>query len=88
MNYFYFDASALAKRYAPEVGSNLVNYLFSHVTHKQLMCLITGVAEVISVLVRKKNRGSISVPDFSQALINLDNEVIYATDVMSELQKI
>ena len=80
MNYFYFDASALAKRYAPEVGSNLVNYLFSHVTHKQLMCLITGVAEVISVLVRKKNRGSISVPDFSQALINLDNEVIYATD--------
>jgi len=83
MNYFYFDASALAKRYAPEVGSNLVNYLFSQVTHKRLMCLITGVAEVISVLVRKKNRGSISAADFSQALINLDNEVIYAADFMT-----
>ena len=80
MNFFYFDASALAKRYAPEIGSNLVNYLFSHIMNKRLMCLITGAAEVISVLVRKKNGGSISVPDFSQALINLDNEVIYATD--------
>jgi predicted nucleic acid-binding protein len=80
MNYFYFDASAIAKRYAPEVGNNLVNYLFNHITRKRLMCLITGVAEVISVLVRKKNEGSISVPDFSQALINLKNEIIYAVN--------
>ena len=70
MNYFYFDASALVKRYAPEFGSDLVNYLFSRVTHKRLMCLITGVAEVLSVLVRKKKRGSISVSDFSQAFPN------------------
>jgi predicted nucleic acid-binding protein len=80
MNYFYFDASALVKRYAPELGSDLVNYLFSCVTHKRLMCLIIGVAELFSVLVRKKNREDISVPDFSQALINLGNEVIHTTD--------
>ena len=55
MNYFYFDASALAKCYMPEVGSNLVNYLFSHVTHERLMYLIAGVAEVVSLLIRKKN---------------------------------
>lgn len=29
MRYFYWDASALAKRYAPEIGTPLVNALFS-----------------------------------------------------------
>ena len=32
MNSFFLDASALAKRYASEVGTTLVNHLFTRVT--------------------------------------------------------
>ena len=31
MNHFYWDASALVKRYAPEIGTPLVNHLFADV---------------------------------------------------------
>lgn len=76
MNYFYWDASALAKRYAPELGTSLVNHLFANVVPDRMMCLIVGTGEVISILVRRKNDNRINADDFSQALVDFRAEVI------------
>lgn len=76
MYYFYYDASALVKRYSQELGSDKVNFLFANVPHNCLMCLILGAIEIIWVLVRKRNDGRLTHADFRQAGINLDHEVI------------
>ncbi len=76
MYYFYFDASALVKRYTQELGSDKVNSLFTNVPHDRLMCLILGAIEVIWVLVRQRNDNRLTNDDFRQAGINLDYEVI------------
>ena len=80
MHYFYWDASALAKRYAPEVGTALVNALFSKAPRDRMMCLSVGTGEVISVLVRKKNAGLITEAACSQAMADFRAEVISAVD--------
>lgn len=76
MYYFYFDASALVKRYTEEVGSNKVDFLFQNVPLNRLMCLAIGVAEVFSICVRKRNDGRITRHHFEQAVGYLDSEVI------------
>ena len=76
MYYFYFDASALVKRYTQEIGSEKVNFLFNNVPLNRIMCLILGIVELFWVCVRKKNDGRITNLDFSQAWINLNDEVI------------
>ena len=76
MYYFYFDASALVKRYTQELGSDKINFLFANVPHNHLMCLILGATEIIWVLVRKKNDNRLTNADFRQAGINLDYEII------------
>jgi len=78
VNSFYWDASALTKRYAPEIGTPLVNHLFTHVTPDRMLCLIVGVSEVISIFVRKKNARLITPEAFSQALVDFRTEVIEA----------
>jgi predicted nucleic acid-binding protein len=76
VNSFYWDASALAKRYAPEIGTPLVNHLFTYVTPDRMLCLIVGVSEVISIFVRKKNARLITPEAFSQALVDFRTEII------------
>jgi hypothetical protein len=39
LNLFFCDAGALGKRYAPEVGTPLVNHLFTTVPHARLVML-------------------------------------------------
>jgi len=78
VNSFYWDASALVKRYAPETGTSLTNHLFTNVTSERMMCLIVGVSEVISIFVRKKNADLITPDAFSQALVDFRTEVIEA----------
>jgi predicted nucleic acid-binding protein len=51
----YLDASALAKKYVPEPGSGTVQYLFTRVPRDRQAVLSVGVAEVISVFVRRRN---------------------------------
>ena len=36
MNYFHRDASALVKRYVPEIGTPVVNHLFTHVVFERV----------------------------------------------------
>lgn len=76
MNHFYWDASAVVKRYAPEIGTPLVNRLFSNIALDRMMCLALGIGEVISAFVRKKNAGLITEAAFVQAMTDFRAEVV------------
>src|SRR6266581_3987874 len=71
-----WDASALAKRYCPEVGSDTVDALFNAAPAPQMVITFPGYAETFSVLVRKHNRGNITTATFSTAKSLLRLEVI------------
>jgi hypothetical protein len=64
VNYFYWDASTLVKRYAPEIGTSVVNHLFAHVVLDRMMCLVIGTDLKIIVGVRASARleGSVVSP--------------------------
>lgn len=79
MYYFYFDASALVKRYTQETGSDKVDYLFGNIPLNRLKCLIIGAAEVFWICVRKKNDGRITPYEFTHAVVNLNREVTSGT---------
>ena len=76
MHYFYFDASALAKRYIEEVGSDKIDFLFANASLGHLQCLTIGALEVFWICVRKKNDGRITANQFIQATGHLEFEVI------------
>lgn len=78
--FFYLDASALAKRYTPEIGTPVVNHLFTQTTPDRFYVFNIGLAEVVSILVRNRNTSRLTVADFSQALINVGAEVTNAAD--------
>lgn len=73
---FFLDGSALAKRYVPETGSVLVDFILDNVPVNRIFILNIGACEVVSVLVRKRNAGTLSVADCSQAILELESEVI------------
>lgn len=75
---FYFDASALAKRYTVEIGSETIDFPFDSVHPLRLQCLILGAIEVFWMCLRKRNDGRITQIQFSHAIRNLENEVIRA----------
>lgn len=81
MKLFLLDASALAKRYYPETATDLVHYLFAQVSRDRLSCLMIGAAEVVAVLVRKRNGGLLSPSLFTSAMGQLRAEVLSAADV-------
>lgn len=76
MNFFWLDASGLTKRYAAEMGTALVNHLFSQVDPSRLLSMLEGIGEVFSALVRKRNLGTLSTPLFHQAMTNFRAEII------------
>lgn len=80
MTYFYWDASALVKRYAPEIGTPIVNAFFSQIPVNQMMCLGICTGEIISIFVRKRNDNTIPQEDFSQALSEFRSEVLEGED--------
>ena len=76
MHYFYFDASALTKRYTEEIGSDKIDFLFASVPLRRLLCLTIGAAEVFWIFVRKKNDSRITTIQFDRAFTLLRREVI------------
>jgi predicted nucleic acid-binding protein len=74
--WIYFDASALVKRYSSEDGTELVNELFHRLPVEQMTCAVIGILEIISVLVRKRNDGRLSTKLFTQAMVELNQEII------------
>lgn len=81
MNWFFVDGSALAKRYVTEPGTALLDYLFDHVPPERLVVLNVGFAEVVSVLVRRKNAGILSSPSFAQTLLEIGREIIQSANL-------
>lgn len=75
-HHFYLDASALAKRYAPEPGTPVIKHLFARLTPTRMIVLHIGVAEVVSILVRKRNGGKLSFATFAQSFLKLQREII------------
>lgn len=76
MVWVYFDASALVKRYSSEDGTELVNELFHRLPVEQMTSAVIGILEIISVLVRKRNDGRLSQNLFTQAMVELNQEII------------
>ncbi len=76
MQWIYFDASALIKRYSQETGTPLVNEVFRHLPLSRMTCSTMGILEIISVLVRKRNDGRLNRALFEQAMIEFRAEVI------------
>ncbi|RKU07016.1 hypothetical protein C6503_24910 [Candidatus Poribacteria bacterium] len=76
MYYFYFDASALVKRYTRESGSDKMLFLFSNIPLARLSCLTIGAIEVFWICVRKQNDGRITNHQFERAVTLLRGEVI------------
>jgi predicted nucleic acid-binding protein len=60
---YYFDSSALVKRYAEEVGSPWVGSLMdSHLRHDIFTALVTG-GEIVAAIARKARVGSIAMQE-------------------------
>jgi predicted nucleic acid-binding protein len=68
MGLYYFDSSALVKRYAQEVGSSWVISLTDPAAGNEFFtALVTGV-EIVSAMARKARLGSMSSPDATAAI--------------------
>jgi hypothetical protein len=67
------------KRYTPESGTALIDQIFAAVPLERLHILNVGIAEIVSVLVRKQNGGQLSAAAFSQALVNFGAEILSST---------
>jgi uncharacterized protein len=76
----FWDASALAKRYIPELGSDAMDASFALGPASQMMATVLGYAETYSTLIRAHNRGSISTTAFLAAKTSLRNEVVNDPD--------
>jgi predicted nucleic acid-binding protein len=78
--FLFWDASALAQRYAPEIGHLTVNALFAAVPRKQMITTILSYSETCGALVRKRNRAELDAPTFTVARSALRAEVIDDAD--------
>ncbi len=81
MNYFWLDANAIVKQYVTEIGTPLINHLFSHVSLHRILCLFDSMDEARFAFVRKKNDGTITRAKFDQALQQFEAGFIYHADV-------
>lgn len=71
-----WDASALAKRYGAEVGSDVVDALFTSPAVSGMACTALGYAETFSTLLRKRNAGRITAVALRGAKSLLRREVV------------
>lgn len=75
-----WDASALAKRYAEEIGSETVDALFSTAPTRSMISTPWGYTETYSILLRRLNGGNIDQMAYSLAVTSLQAEVILGSD--------
>jgi predicted nucleic acid-binding protein len=74
--FLLWDASALAQRYAPEIGHVTVNALFAAVSKSQMITTVLRYSETCGALVRKRNRGDLDAASYSVARSALRAEII------------
>src|SRR5579859_7544484 len=80
MALFFWDASALAKRYFGEVGSDTVNAIFASVPLGDMATTPWGYTETYAILVRRLNSGLIDLPTFTTSVTSLQAEVVTNPD--------
>ena len=76
MFFLLWDASALAQRYAPEIGQQTVQALFTAVAKAQMITTVLSYSETCGALVRKRKVGALYGASFSVARSALRAEVI------------
>ncbi len=81
MNFFWLDASALVKRYVFETGTPLINHLFNQASPSLFLCLLEGIGETVSIVVRRKNQGVLTPQAYRQVLSELRSEISQNADV-------
>lgn len=77
----FLDASAIAKRYYSEVGSSVMNDVFTRYSHDRFVVLTVGLLEVASILVRKRNHKLLVLADYQIALAKFDLELIKSSSI-------
>jgi len=80
MPLLFWDASALAKRYAPELGSDVVNALFAGVSPRDMATTPWGYVETFSILLRRYNGGVLDRPSFTTATTALQADIFDSPD--------
>jgi predicted nucleic acid-binding protein len=75
MAFYFFDTSALVKRYHLESGSERVNAIFDD-RDNVLIISELAIVEMASALQRKRNRSEISLQAMNDALTQFANNVL------------
>ena len=75
MPVYFFDTSALVKRYHVEAGSETVNALFDNPDAVFVVASIT-ITEFVSAFTRKLNEGVITAEDFRVCLSEFSKDII------------
>lgn len=82
MIYYFFDSSALIKRYHTEIGTEKVDNILAQ---QDVEFIISSLAlsEVTSALNRKKNEGNIKSDLFREILIEFYKEILKKFTIIS-----
>jgi len=75
VTFYFFDTSALVKRYHLEPGSERVNAIFDDQANILIISEL-ALVELASALRRKQNRGEITLQAMNDALAQFANEVV------------
>lgn len=80
MTYFLFDASGIAKRFVAELGGDAIDLIFDKAWPIRTCCLLLGVGETTSILVRAHNGGKLTNNEFKDQMARLRSEVLHNPD--------
>lgn len=75
MLFYFFDTSALVKRYHREPGSDRINAIFDDQDNVLIISEL-AIVEMASALQRKRNRGEITLHAMNGAMAQFDNAVL------------
>jgi predicted nucleic acid-binding protein len=75
MAFYFFDTSALVKRYHQEPGSQRVNAIFGDQDNALIISEL-AIVELASALQRKQNRDEITIQALHDALAHFAREVL------------
>ncbi len=74
MHYFYFDTSALDKRYSPESGTEKVDSIINNKTNTIVIGNI-AITEIYSAISKKHRIGEISNKNFLSAIYRFEKDI-------------
>jgi len=76
MPLYFWDASALIKRYFSETGSDTVDIIFVHVASSDMITTPFSYTECFSLLVRRHNEGVLNKANFTAAVTAFQSEMM------------